>query len=338
LISTNTIGQGLNFPIKNLIIHSTIINGGENINVEVRDFWNIVGRAGRAGMETEGQIIYNVKSWRDGQEYARYTNKNNITPADSIFLKVLSALASNRMSTNVFESNIKILAEPYLLNLITEESIGTDDEDVIKAILNNSLFSIQCLARQIDVEPLKRSFRNIFLNIKDKADITQIKVYAETGLCLKSNQDIENFIQANFELLENIIEGDEYIAMIELMLNMFDELTLEELESQKFTKIGVKFTAYFSVTKLWMYGAEIDTIQAEWININRDKSLFNLLVAEGFYFRFPWLMSSFLTLVAFKMNIERDAFPSGIANLISYIKYGLTDPEACLLRSIGISK
>ncbi|WP_419699837.1 DEAD/DEAH box helicase [Mucilaginibacter sp. NFX135] len=338
LISTNTIGQGLNFPIKNLIIHSTIMNAEEgNINnLEVRDFWNIIGRAGRAGMETEGQIVYNVKSPRDGTEYDRYTDKGNIPPANSIFFNVLAALRRRRISIATYENNIRILAEPYLLNLITEETIETDDEEVINAILNNSLFKIQCLDQNLDIEPIKKSFRGIFGNIKQAANLGQIRIYAETGLCLKSNQDIENFIEKNRELIAGILEEDAYLALLELILQMFDALSLSEMVSLKFAKIGAKFIAYLPVTILWIAGQDIDMIQAEWVNVHTDRALFNLLVAEGYYFRFPWLISAFQTLMAFKMNISREDFPEGVANLISFIKYGIDSPKACLLRSIGI--
>jgi replicative superfamily II helicase len=52
LLSTNTISQGLNFPIKNLIIYSLNITYNAErkpIYIQKRDFWNLIGRAGRAG-------------------------------------------------------------------------------------------------------------------------------------------------------------------------------------------------------------------------------------------------------------------------------------------------
>ncbi|XHR97421.1 hypothetical protein ACFJIV_12640 [Mucilaginibacter sp. UC70_90] len=40
--------------------------------------------------------------------------------------------------------------------------------------------------------------------------------------------------------------------------------------------------------------------------------------------------------MAFKLNIDRENFSKGIANLVSFVKYGLNTPTACFLRSIGI--
>jgi POLQ-like helicase len=55
VICTSTLAQGVNLPIRYLIITS-IYQGGEKI--KVRDFHNLLGRAGRSGMHTEGSIIF----------------------------------------------------------------------------------------------------------------------------------------------------------------------------------------------------------------------------------------------------------------------------------------
>lgn len=52
---TSTLAQGVNLPIRYLIV-SGIYQGGERI--KVRDFQNLVGRAGRSGMHTEGLVIF----------------------------------------------------------------------------------------------------------------------------------------------------------------------------------------------------------------------------------------------------------------------------------------
>ena len=52
---TSTLAQGVNLPIRYLIV-SGIYQGAERI--KVRDFQNLIGRAGRSGMHTEGLVIF----------------------------------------------------------------------------------------------------------------------------------------------------------------------------------------------------------------------------------------------------------------------------------------
>ncbi len=60
VIATNTLAQGVNLPVRTVIIHSCwrAQDAGTRERISVRDYWNIAGRAGRAGMETEGLIIH----------------------------------------------------------------------------------------------------------------------------------------------------------------------------------------------------------------------------------------------------------------------------------------
>ena len=55
VICTSTLAQGVNLPIRYLIV-SSIYQAGEQI--KTRDFLNLIGRAGRAGMHTEGLVIF----------------------------------------------------------------------------------------------------------------------------------------------------------------------------------------------------------------------------------------------------------------------------------------
>jgi len=55
VICTSTLAQGVNLPLRYLIVTS-IYQAGRKI--KVRDFHNLIGRAGRAGMYTEGSVIF----------------------------------------------------------------------------------------------------------------------------------------------------------------------------------------------------------------------------------------------------------------------------------------
>ncbi len=55
VVCTSTLAQGVNLPIRYLIV-TGVYQGGDRILV--RDFHNLIGRAGRAGMHTEGSVIF----------------------------------------------------------------------------------------------------------------------------------------------------------------------------------------------------------------------------------------------------------------------------------------
>ena len=55
VVCTSTLAQGVNLPIRYLIVTS-VYQGSEKI--KTRDFQNLIGRAGRSGMHTEGSILF----------------------------------------------------------------------------------------------------------------------------------------------------------------------------------------------------------------------------------------------------------------------------------------
>jgi hypothetical protein len=55
VVCTSTLAQGVNLPIRYLIV-TGVYQGADRILV--RDFHNLLGRAGRAGMHTEGSVIF----------------------------------------------------------------------------------------------------------------------------------------------------------------------------------------------------------------------------------------------------------------------------------------
>ena len=83
VVCTSTLAQGVNFPIRYLIVTSTQ-QGAEKI--KVRDFHNLMGRAGRAGMYTEGTVIFSAPAIYDEkqQDSSKWdATKELLDPANS---------------------------------------------------------------------------------------------------------------------------------------------------------------------------------------------------------------------------------------------------------------
>lgn len=87
VICTSTLAQGVNLPIKYLIISSNRQAGDK---IKTRDFYNLIGRTGRAGLYTEGSILfadskifdyrYNTTEnwrWKETKELINIANSEN---------------------------------------------------------------------------------------------------------------------------------------------------------------------------------------------------------------------------------------------------------------------
>jgi superfamily II DNA/RNA helicase len=339
LLSTNTIGQGLNFPIKNIIFHKIQIGGGGEY-IQCRDFWNIIGRAGRAGKETEGKIIFIIQSPNDNRLFKKYTNKKNIESAESLLFRELNRLYEKRLSQNqlnLFKSNISLLSESYLLDLITEEIIGTDYEKIVEEIIGNSLFKVQVDKKGLNIEPLKNEFKRIFKSFENNATVEQLNIYKKTGLSFNSNKAIEKFIDMYIIVLEDYINKDNYFGIIECFLKMLTENYISEMNNAKLTGLNFSPIEYFIIIENWLNAEPLDRLFEIWKEeTNKEIDDLHIFIANALYYLYPWGISSFLIILSYKTKMEFKDLPENIKNIPNYLKYGLNNYTSCLARILGI--
>lgn len=99
VICTSTLAQGVNLPIRYLIV-SGVNQGAERI--KTRDFQNLIGRAGRAGMHTEGLVIFADPKVIDNRQTERWRlqaavgllKPENSEETTSSLLELLAPVAS----------------------------------------------------------------------------------------------------------------------------------------------------------------------------------------------------------------------------------------------------
>nr|WP_315167444.1 DEAD/DEAH box helicase [uncultured Flavobacterium sp.] len=337
LLSSNTVGQGLNFPIKNLIFYNLSINFVDKklVNISKRDFWNIVGRAGRAGKETEGKVIFVINTNLDLETYNEFTDKDNLEAADSLFYKVINAFYKGRLSSSEMNNQLEILSETYLLDLFTEEIFNTDYEEVINKIIDNSLFKIQIENNNYDLKYIRNSFRKSLKKIEENLSIDEASIYKLSGFSYKSNLIIDSFVLEHKEHLHELLIGDDYLAFLKVYFEFVLDSNIAELADEKLKKIGLTVEEHYTIMEMWVIGMPLETIIKEWKE-EQTIEQFHLFLAKGLFYLYPWGLTAFMNILIFRLDIESDEIPENIKNLSSYLKYGLNDSTACLARSLGI--
>lgn len=344
LIATNTISQGINFPIKNTIIHALNIDKG--LFVSKRDFWNLVGRTGRAGKETEGKILFIVRDQKDVDRFEEYTNKINIEKLNSRLLEIIQEIIAVN-SSDLNDKYIHEEIEPILFNILVEESMDSLDETVIENTIKNSLFYVQSdyVQRKYLFKYLKHSGNVFYSEITDEK---LRNIYSRTGLTLKSNKIISNYVLENLAEFDRLIQLDDIELLLNHIFNFFP--ILKEMDNSKLNKKNDEKNFFtenkgflINITKKWINGETIDDLIKLWNGYFDNDNKLHAYLNNSLQYNFSWGIHSLLEILIYHLNSEYgyklgkiDELPINIRNLSSYIKYGLNNPEACKCKNLGI--
>lgn len=345
LVSTNTLGQGVNLPVKTAIIYSLVrtwtTENPETGETEVhhsyvpkRDFWNICGRAGRAGKETEGQVIFPVITDHDDEFLDGYNNPENLEEVDSALYKVLQMLVEKRID----HDDLLGLLDSHILALIAEEVVDTQDEKAIAEYLGTSLVGIQALRKGVDISPLvsaiKFSARWINEQIQDPL---LIKAYASTGLSVQSCVAIDDSVKAFVDHLEGKIPAEEYTRLDynpELLRIAFQacQHLREFILPATIEYYGPE--SEYELVEAWVNTAPILELRANYWDHSQGEA-FSEYLSDRFIYKLPWGLNGFLRLLSLRFGITYENLPVSWQSLSSMIKYGVGKVHACWAASLG---
>lgn len=343
LIATSTIAQGVNFPIKTIIVHSLIIFYSEEEKklktISKRDFLNIVGRAGRPGKEAEGLILYPVLTKTDEKLYKDYCLSNTADDIYSIIFKILISRLSGDLTEEIFTNNLEYIFSASILDILAEETVETTDEELIDALIGKTLFYIQAQQESIDISSIKQKVKkirnNFYIQVPDE---NLRKLFSQTGFSFSSCLTIKKIIEEQAEILKQYITSNDYLNLILFIcLKLVDipEMFLEKEEISGVVK-DEDFFSYF--LKNWIECHTIEELRCLWFNRYSELSTesFNLFLENVFNYKYPWGISVFINLMIYILKIENTTTLISLKTLPSLIKYGVNTEKLVWLRSLGI--
>lgn len=144
VICTSTLAQGVNLPIRYLIV--TSVQQGQS-RMLVRDFHNLMGRAGRAGMHTEGSIIFSApeiydKKHQPQNRWRWRVSKDLLDPSKSepcasnitsVFLPFRWPAPSMEIVLSIDELRMLVFSESIVLQEKVDAILADSPNDIKKA-------------------------------------------------------------------------------------------------------------------------------------------------------------------------------------------------------------
>ncbi len=101
LCATSTIAQGINFPVSSVFLSSRFVpQGNQSVEMSVREFWNLAGRAGRIGHDSVG--VVGLAEGTDKQALIDFVSRNTGVLVSRL-VTLLESLAEEGKLANLSE-------------------------------------------------------------------------------------------------------------------------------------------------------------------------------------------------------------------------------------------
>ncbi len=326
MVATSTLAQGVNLPVRTVVIHSCRsreADGSPRV-LSAREYWNIAGRAGRAGAETQGNVIHIALRPHDRDDFERYAQRrSDVERVESALYRMLQDLVAERISSHDAARQL----DADLLALLVEEE-GALDEQVFSETLSSSLFQIQAAEKKAKVKPLIDVMTSTARRIsEDVPDVEMRRLFASTGLSSRSCRMIDDHVKANEAAVEKLL-GDPDSDLDHILDLMLDGLAVSEMEPRAAASVDTRV-----LLSEWISGKRVTKI-CDALGVDDSQNLTEY-VEDAFSYRLPWGVSAYVKLAsALTGTVVESRIASSLAGMI---KYGVPSPEAAWAMSAGVA-
>jgi superfamily II DNA/RNA helicase len=347
IVCTNTLTEGVNLPIRTIVIHSTKrFNPKFRENHEylsVREIKNLIGRAGRAGRETKGLIIVphssdfdsirNVMNETNSEQIYGSLYNNIIRPVTKLLIarniklddKLLAEF--ERIFPNVIES-----IDMSLLELLSEE-VGSDElMQIVLDLISNTFSYFQSDDNEKDTLTRIFTYRaNILLPYIGSDDFKLIKGSgASISLYKKINEifDFENEIW--FSTSEALSEKWLTFILDEGIFKI--DSVIDSIKKDNCNISGLDFEIVKTIIINWMKGYWYNQL-SDSPNISVNDIL--KLIGTIFQFEFQNVLSSIIRTAEMKNNDRK--ISAVILNWTKMLQYGFDSQLEIDLLEFGLT-
>lgn len=315
IVSTSTLAEGVNMPIKTLVLHNLLspLSFSPPRYLDVSSIKNIVGRVGRAGRQKYGVVLVPESGKGTAEKLVRTALKSGtLAPIHGMLYDLINTLNKlNQQEASIERINELLESEGLADGIDLMISRNVEDEKLednkIEEVCQNSL--AYKLGSEDDRTMLSKVFAARFESIKTLAESGEYDSFLATGLPLKSYRALRERIgEADAERFAALNEADQAVFLsylVELMQSM--GLYDEDLDNGAFVNVAL----------LFMQGSTYSKIASS-IGIDVDEVLRYTNYLQN---KFPENVRAVIRYVVRKYDVKNlflDEWPD-------YLKYGLYD-------------
>ncbi len=316
IISTSTLAEGVNMPIKTLVLHNLLspMNYNPPRYMEVSSVKNIVGRVGRAGQQKYGLVIVPESDKGYAEELVRKALKSEgINPINGTLYRLITLLRMHKwQSASLEQINVLLEKEGLVEGIdlmitrnaadVTIEHVNVDE--ICKTSLAYKMGSVS------DREMLTKVFEARYLRISEMTSEGDYEIFLETGLSLAKYKTLgDKVTDDDVEQLGefDVTKQDVFLHYIALRLQEIG-LVEESKNIDSFVKVAVSYMqgkTYVETAK--EVGLTVDEV---------------LLLTNYLQNNFADNIRSFVAYIKKRFIVENDF----LDEWPEYLKYGIWTP------------
>jgi helicase len=345
IICTSTLAEGVNLPIRTLVVHSTKMFQDTGLApMKLRDIKNIIGRTGRAGKETKGSVIVTNKNDFDILKKAVEDIEGEnvkgvlfrITQIIHNYIKQNRATLSNEFLENQQEWFKQILDSIDLSVIdLLEENINMNEVDKKLAYLTEQTFAFHQLNDK-EKETLKNVMQLRRESIADLIEQDRIKdiKYAGTTprlyrITLKELGELNNVWTNTIDPLEN-----EWLDLIFGLLSKLPQVIYFIDKFNKLNQSAITLEQLRTIAELWIAGNWYERI-AHHLDIEVDLVLriFSSLIG----YNLQIIVANICRIAENELLKKEQNISEVIKNWPLYVMHGLSTKLHLILVDLGFN-
>lgn len=328
IVATNTLSQGISVPIRTVIVHSCRRYDEEarkSERIPAAEYWNLGGRAGRAGHETEGTIIHIVNTAQDKFDYAHYRKeKGGLRGIDSRLYSLLGDLVERRISPEEVDRTI----DSEVLGMLAEEGIEGSCEDMVGEVVSGTLAAAKANGAP-GIDRMCERFQAVARSALDLGD-ERVRLYGSTGLGRQGCEAMRLYVRDNLEDARRTLTSESDDDIPRLVLSVLDAIEGVPEMSGRSALDGDKE----SLVRAWIEGKNAsEAFEAAGIG-EREATRF---IEDTLGHYAPWGITVFTRIAAAELDLDTLKLPLKIRCLPGMVRYGVPRPEAVWAMRLGVA-